>query len=572
MISNIEKIKDYFNLPILFNKSTIELNPTIITDLELSETYDISGTPLYNYAFKPTTVFGEKITKSFTKYYTTNITYLKETQKLLKKFKSCNENNQKEFYLDVLNLWDDIKNDTNFKDKYHYLEWNYPICNYLNTSSDFLQIMSIYNLSSPIISLLMPLFIMIIPFFIIQIKGLELTFSEYINILKQYIRSNAIGELITQYNNVNSDKKLYLLVSTLFYFFSIYQNCITCYNFHKNMKKIHNYIDTIRKYIIHTENNVHNLLIYTNSCSTYTEFNNIANNHIKVLTNFKNDIEPITPYKFSFNKIIELGIIMKNFYILYSNKELNNAIMWSFGINGYIESLEGITHNIKERNIKFCKFEKKKGKNVFKDAYYPPLINNNPVLNDIHLHKNLIITGPNASGKTTILKTSLINVILSQQFGCGFYSSAIIKPYKYIHCYLNIPDTSGRDSLFQAEARRCKDIIDLINENENVSHFCVFDELYSGTNPDEAVKSASKFMKYLIKFKNVNCMLTTHFYELCKELDNHNLFENCHMSTIEDKEKNDQFKYTYEIEKGISTVHGGMKVLRDMNYPKEIIE
>jgi hypothetical protein len=141
MISNIEKIKDYFNLPILFNKSTIELNPTIITDLELSETYDISGTPLYNYAFKPTTVFGEKITKSFTKYYTTNITYLKETQKLLKKFKSCNENNQKEFYLDVLNLWDDIKNDTNFKDKYHYLEWNYPICNYLNTSSDFLQIM-----------------------------------------------------------------------------------------------------------------------------------------------------------------------------------------------------------------------------------------------------------------------------------------------------------------------------------------------------------------------------------------------------------------------------------------------
>ena len=54
----------------------------------------------------------------------------------------------------------------------------------------------------------------------------------------------------------------------------------------------------------------------------------------------------------------------------------------------------------------------------------------------------MIITGPNASGKTTILKSSLINILFSQQFGCGFYDSAKIKPFNNIHCYLNIPDTS----------------------------------------------------------------------------------------------------------------------------------
>ena len=44
------------------------------------------------------------------------------------------------------------------------------------------------------------------------------------------------------------------------------------------------------------------------------------------------------------------------------------------------------------------------------------------------------------------------------------------------------------------------------------------------------------------------------------------------MVTEEDEVDKDFFKYTYKLEKGISNVHGGMKVLRDMNYPKEIIE
>ena len=128
--------------------------------------------------------------------------------------------------------------------------------------------------------------------------------------------------------------------------------------------------------------------------------------------------------------------------------------------------------------------------------------------------------GPSGSGKTTVLKSVLINVILTQQFGCGFYDSAKLKPYKYIHCYLNIPDTSGRDSLFQAEARRCKEILDIIKESpKSEEHFCVFDELYSGTNPEEAVMSSLAFMEYLAGFKNVNSILTTHFIQVCKKLN-----------------------------------------------------
>jgi hypothetical protein len=571
-MSNIEKINEYFHLPISFDKKSIELNPTIINDLELKETVDPSGTPLYNFAFQPNTIFGEKVTKELSKLYTTNKKYLKDTQQLLKKYK--NSNNVTVSYNEIIHIWDDIKNDKNFKEKYHFLDWDWSYGETLNNSQDFLQIMSIYNLASPFISFLMPVFILIIPFFIITIKGYDLSFSKYLNILKDYAKNNAVGQLFTHYHSVPNDKKIYLIVSTFLYLLSIYQNFMTCIRFHKNMIKIHNYFSTIISYIDHSKENINNFLIYSNSLKTYQEFNSNALKHLSVLLDLKNDINKITPYSISLQKVTQLGKIMKIFYSLYKNVDINNSFMWSFGMNGYIDCLQGLCSNIHNNKIKLCKIGDKKNKknNIFKNAYYPPLINENPIKNDIQLDKNLIITGPNASGKTTILKTSLINIIFSQQFGCGFYSNAYLVPYKYIHCYLNIPDTSGRDSLFQAEARRCKNIIDLIHDNNTETHFCVFDELYSGTNPEEAVNSAKGFMKYLIKFKGVHCMLTTHFYDICNDLEKNPKFENCHMVTEQDETNKDIFNYTYKLEKGISNVQGGMKVLRDMNYPKEIIE
>ncbi len=203
--------------------------------------------------------------------------------------------------------------------------------------------------------------------------------------------------------------------------------------------------------------------------------------------------------------------------------------------------------------------------------YYPKFITDkNVVTNNCNLDKNMIITGPNASGKTTTLKCTLINILLSQQIGFGCFESLELKPYDYFHCYLNIPDTSGRDSLFQAEARRCKEIIDNINENinENKRHFCIFDELYSGTNPEEAVSSAKGFMDYIVKNDNVTCLLTTHYIQLCKKLGKNKKISNFNMKTIKN---NETFKYTYQLDEGISKIKGGLKVLKDMNYPKEIL-
>jgi DNA mismatch repair protein MutS len=123
--------------------------------------------------------------------------------------------------------------------------------------------------------------------------------------------------------------------------------------------------------------------------------------------------------------------------------------------------------------------------------------------------------------------------------------------------------------LFQAEARRCKEILDLISGNKTASHFCVFDELYSGTNPEEAVTSATAFMEYMIKNPEVYCMLTTHFVDICRKLSKNAAIENCNMLTTKNDNK---MKYTYKLTPGVSTVKGGVNILADMDYPEEIIQ
>jgi DNA mismatch repair ATPase MutS len=231
-----------------------------------------------------------------------------------------------------------------------------------------------------------------------------------------------------------------------------------------------------------------------------------------------------------------------------------------------MDNIKALNKQYNEKVINECSFKEKAKYSKFKNAYYPVL--NNPVKNSYKLNKNILITGPNAAGKTTILKTTLFNILFSQQTGLGYYSKATITPYSYLHSYLNIPDTMGRDSLFQAEARRCKEIINTLQtSNHNDKHFCIFDELYSGTNPYEAISSSVSLLKYISRY-NMNYILTTHYLDVCKKLDKQTSFCNYYMDI---EEGNDDFMYTYKLTKGISHIKGGIKVLNDLKYPVEII-
>ena len=570
-MNTISEMNDYFKVPIFYNDKKVKIKQNITNDLELVQTIDASGCqPIYNYFFNNDNDLSNKLIEQVSEYYTTDVTFITDNQELLKEYKKTDKKytDYSPNYTNILEIWNEIKCETDFKEKYYYIEW--PMLEFLNKSEHFLQFMSLYNLASPVISLLIPVLILIVPFFVIKMKGLDLTVSEYVDVLKILAQSHAIGKLFTQFNEVSLNEKIYLLISAAFYVFSIYQNVTVCLKFHSNMIKIHNHFNEINNYLDYTIKTMDNYLSYSTNLSSQNEFNIVLREKKKFLEDLRKKFSHITEYKLtSIRKLQEIGHILKYFYELHDDKVYNDAIMYSFGFNGYVDCLEGLIINIEERKINFAAFIKDKKKTVFKNSYYAPLKDKNPVKNTIKFKKNIIITGPNASGKTTTLKTTLINILFTQQFGCGFYESAQLSPFKYVHCYLNIPDTSGRDSLFQAEARRCKDILDIVKTNEEERHFCVFDELYSGTNPDEAVTSATAFMNYLIKNQNVYCLLTTHFIKVCKNLKKNKNILNCHMVT---EKINNKLLYRYKLVEGISEVKGGITVLTEMNYPKEIID
>jgi hypothetical protein len=554
-----------FKLPIFYLENKEMLDSNIIDDLELLELNDESEERkcLLEAVIQPKSKIGIECLPTLCEYYTNNKLYLKQTQKIIQAWKPDEklEFKQKQ-YDDFYELWKNIKNDENFADRYYYVDVNF--FKFLNHSSPFLQLLSIYNLVSPILSLILPVILLLVPFFMLKFSGIEINMASYYKVLVNIFSKHALGNIFTIMDDIPWEKRVYAIVSVVFYFFSIYQNSIVCYRFYQNFKSIHNNLFLLRDYLATTVENMNTIESYCVKHNTYLPFLQSIYPHKDYCMKLLTELEVINEFdiKNFYTKFKEIGYIMKYFYEFHINPDIQSTIEFSFGINSYMEHMDGLNKLSREKFINKCKLGKK---TKMKAAYFPYLMYNDPVKNDIDLSRNVAITGPNASGKTTILKTVLFNLIFSQCFGYGFYSSATINPYNHIHCYLNIPDTSGRDSLFQAEARRCKEILESLEDGKK--HFCIFDELFSGTNPNEACVSSYGFIKYLINQKNIDFILTTHLIELCQKLEP--IMENKYMDVT--KIDNFNFTYTYQLNSGISTVRGGLKVLFDLHYPEYIL-
>lgn len=585
---------------------------------------------LYHYVFSPTSVYGTEHLPIWSKYYTTDIEYLKHTQTLLEMFdnellerciaQNTAQSSPVEAFATMKETWKDFRGTgklSDFKEKFSYIET--PFLSKLNSSSSFLQFLTLYNISSPVIALLTPLIVLIIPFFVLMMRGLTVSISEYIDILKTIISQHAVGKFMTQFNAVTMEQKMYILMSVVFYVFQIYQNVMACVRFYKNIKLVHTHIHTINGYLTATGVNMSYMiqLIQTYHLFTYEPFREELTQKYTLLTQVTEALADISPFSVSVSKFFQIGYVMKNYYSLFSQTDLNELLEYSFGFNAYMEHLTACRSFVIDGKIHACSFTKadaeteadagaeaksrplspiqetedtdeknndepppppptptikKSSITKLMSQVYAPLQStaaDTVVANDIVLDKQLIITGPNAAGKTTVIKTTLFNIILSQQIGYGFYKQAEINPYDYLHCYLNIPDTSGRDSLFQAESRRCIEILRCIMENPTKRHFCIFDELYSGTNPYEAVAAAYGYIAFISKNPRVDLILTTHYIELCELLEKRNAgaITNLHMSVSPDTGA-----YLYKIANGISTIKGGLKVLRELDYPSEIVE
>lgn len=574
----VKKEVERFKLPISYldSENTYALSQVVSSDLELVHSKDTPS--MYEYLFKPKHEFAKCTMPIWREQYTTDVEYLKDTQNIIKNMGTYRSKMMSTNYSPncnkVFDVWNAVKTDDGFLDKYSYMEWE--MLKSFNHSSAFLQSLSLINIASPIISLCIPFLFVIFPFLILKIQGVPVTFSAYLDVLKQIAKNHFIGKALMNLQEISWDKVIYLVVTLGLYVLQIYQNVTSCMRFYKNTQRINEQLMEMRLYTNYSIESMENFLEQIEDCGSYSKFSNEVTKQLLVLKRLSHELKAVSPFSKSVKKFNELGYMLKCYYELHDDAEYEDAIRFSMGFEGYVNNLLGVNENLIGGMVSFAKFEDsvncETGGLEIKNQYYPPLIGELPVKNNCKFNKNMIISSPNKSGKTTILKTTAINIIFTQQIGCGFYSSATMMPYTHIHSYLNIPDTSGRDSLFQAESRRCKEIIDIIREEsaDKTRHFCMFDELFSGTNPEEASKAGHAFLTYLAKFKNVNFILTTHYLRICKQFKTSDSIQNYKMDVriAEDG----TFKYTYKIKKGISHIKGGIRVLKDMDYPKEILD
>lgn len=551
---------DKFKLPIQYLKGCNILSDNVREDLELIPT-DNSEETLYHKLFDASDrdPYSDLCIQHWNKYYCTNKEFLRDTQKIIGKISDCLDKCVDD---DMLLLYKNILSETAFMEKYvSYMEWNRMI--HLNTNELFLNLSGIYHIISPLLSIMIPITIFIIPFIILKLANIPLTFETYIDNLRATISSRGMSM------GGGSDTNMYLIVTLVIYFIQIYQNVMACFKFRRTLETVQKETNILYIFLSHTSERMKKFETSFSDIDTYNGFIEDMIFHRNVIESLKLElrlIKSIDSDTLSVYDVLDIGKKLKHFYALYNDGVIMESISYSIYFNGYINNMLTLSDKKNEHKISMCKFTK--GNTKYKGGYFIGVTSDSITKNKLGLSKNVVITGPNASGKTTIMKGTMFNNILSQQIGCGCYKGAHIRMYDNFHSYMNIPDTSGRDSLFQAEARRCKEIIKSIKETSG-SHMCIFDELYSGTNPSEAISSAMAFVHYINKIPNTRFILTTHYTEICEYIDKLEGIKNYHMEVNDD---DSLLKFSYKISDGFSTMPGGINVLKMLDYPDEIIK
>lgn len=197
------------------------------------------------------------------------------------------------------------------------------------------------------------------------------------------------------------------------------------------------------------------------------------------------------------------------------------------------------------------------------EQMYHPLIDD-AVCNTVTLDKNCIITGSNASGKSTYIKAIAINTILAQSIHTCMAKQMVL-PYARIITSMAVrDDLMAGESYYIKEIKYLKRIIDNMNEDRLV--ICVVDEILRGTNTEERIAASASILKYLDK-KNCIVVVASHDIELTQILDRK--YDNYHFTEIM---KENDIVFDYKLYHGVTTSKNAIKLLKYVGFPDEIIE
>lgn len=212
---------------------------------------------------------------------------------------------------------------------------------------------------------------------------------------------------------------------------------------------------------------------------------------------------------------------------------------------------------------KWCVPEFQKGRGICMEGGYHPLIAE-PVKNSIDVRKGVLLTGSNASGKSTFLKTVAINAILAQT---TYTALADRFAGEFYHIYSSMAlrdDLNSGESYYIVEIKSLKRIIDAALKGQRI--LCFVDEVLRGTNTVERIAASAQILQSFAK-ENVLCFAATHDIELTSLLEKE--YENYH---FEEEIEEGDILFNYELKKGRARTRNAIKLLAVMGYDKKIID
>lgn len=200
-----------------------------------------------------------------------------------------------------------------------------------------------------------------------------------------------------------------------------------------------------------------------------------------------------------------------------------------------------------------------------------PVLNCKQVANPIDLSRNIVLTGPNAAGKTTYVKSILSNIILSQTIGIVYAMKADTIIYDTIVSFMRITDILGSKSYFEVEAEYCLKMMQMaeyISQNKKKGLF-MMDEPMHSTPPTEGMSTAFAVTEYIGNLPGTNIILTTHFHKLTLlEQTYPKKFINLSVEAIPN---GDGFIFPYTVKRGFSYQCIAIELLTTKHFPHSVI-
>lgn len=203
------------------------------------------------------------------------------------------------------------------------------------------------------------------------------------------------------------------------------------------------------------------------------------------------------------------------------------------------------------------------GRMKIKNVYHLAL--NSPVANSLDESKPVLITGSNASGKSTFLKSVAINALLAQTVNtcpAEEYSAPFYRIYSSMALADNI---EAGESYYIVEIKSLKRIVDAVWK-PGAKILCFIDEVLRGTNTVERIAASSEILKNLAS-NGVMCFAATHDIELTHILEDY--YSNYHFT---EEVEDDNVVFSYVLQNGRATSRNAIKLLKIIGYDNAIID